>query len=247
MPPMVRAEVAAGMVAAIYLAACQAHAPARVPVKAVAAPPRSTTEPAASPRPETEAPPPGDDAWQVLFDGQSLQHWKSTNFGGEGGVRVQDNQIIIRRGDPLSGITWTGGELPLVNYEISLDAMKVDGDDFFCALTFPVAKNPLSFVVGGWGGGVVGLSSLDGMDASENETTRLMNFAKDRWYRVRVRVTAAKVQAFIDNEKVVDAAISGRHIGIRPEVEASRPLGIATYNTGTAVRDIKIRGLARRR
>jgi hypothetical protein len=226
----------------MLLVACQAHTATPGPIAPVAAPPPAPLSRAPS-RIEAEAPPPPDDAWQILFDGQSLHHWKSTNFGGEGDVRVQDRQIVIRRGDPLSGITWTGGELPLVDYEISLEAMKVDGDDFFCALTFPVAKNPLSLVVGGWGGGLVGLSSLDGMDASENETTRVMSFAKNRWYRVRVRVTAAKVQAFIDNEKVVDAVITGRHIGIRPEVEASRPLGIATYNTGTAVRDIKIRRL----
>ena len=30
---------------------------------------------------------------------------------------------------------------------------------------------PVHLIVGGWGGTVVGLSSIDGMDASENETT----------------------------------------------------------------------------
>ena len=43
-----------------------------------------------------------------------------------------------------------------------------------------------SFVVGGWGGGVVGLSSVDGSDASENETSRSKEFKRGQWYRVQV-------------------------------------------------------------
>ena len=58
----------------------------------------------------------------------------------------------------MTGITWTN-EVPTNNYEISLEAMRVEGSDFFCALTFPVGNDPCSFIVGGWGGGVVGLSS----------------------------------------------------------------------------------------
>jgi hypothetical protein len=100
-----------------------------------------------------------------------------------------------------------------------------------------------SLIAGGWGGSVVGLSSLDGKDASENETTRSMRFAKDRWYRFRVRVTKAKIEAWIDGEKVVDAVTTGRSISIRPEVDLSRPLGVATWLTSAALRDIKIRSL----
>src|SRR5262249_39791253 len=113
------------------------------------------------------AAPPG--APRSLFDGKTLAGWKATVFGGEGKVAVEKGQIILQRGAPLTGITWAGGppELPRMSYEVSLDAMKVDGSDFFCGLTFPVGPDPCSFIVGGWGGGVVGLSSLDGMDASE--------------------------------------------------------------------------------
>ena len=44
-------------------------------------------------------------------------------------------------------------------------------------------------LLGGWGGGVVGISSIDTMDASENETTKYRQFVTDRWYKVRLRVT----------------------------------------------------------
>jgi hypothetical protein len=48
------------------------------------------------------------------------------------------------------------------------------------------------------GGGSRGLSSLDGQDAANNETTQYINFEKGRWYRIRLRVMPTKIQAWID-------------------------------------------------
>jgi hypothetical protein len=143
-------------------------------------------------------------------------------------------------GADLTGITWTG-EHPTMNYELSLEAMRVDGNDFFCGLTFPVGKDPCSLIVGGWGGALVGLSSLDGFDASENETSQVIDFQKNRWYKIRLRVTQPKIEAWIDDKQLIDVETEGRKISIRIEVERSRPLGIASYSTTAALRDIKVR------
>ncbi len=182
-------------------------------------------------------------AARSLFDGRTLAGWKSANFGGEGDVRVSKGQIVLSRGVTLTGITWTGGEIPRMNYEISLEAMKLLGDDFFCALTFPVADAPCSLIVGGWGGSMVGLSSIDGQDASENETSSGRSFPKNRWYRIRVRVTPGNIEAWIDTDRVVALATKGHKISIRPEVDLCKPLGIATWMTTAALRDIKIQSL----
>jgi hypothetical protein len=198
---------------------------------------------ALAPRVHTVAAEPAAGAWTKLFDGVSLGKWKKTAFGGEGDVEVKDGQIRIGAGNPMSGITW-GGPVIKTNYEISLEAMRVDGSDFFCGLTFPVGESPCSFICGGWGGGVVGLSSLDGSDASENETTKYQEFESGRWYKIRLRVTPEKIQAWIDDKQMVDVDTKDRRIGIRLEIELSRPLGIATYNTSSALRDIKVRSLA---
>lgn len=181
--------------------------------------------------------------WRNLFDGKTLTNWKSANFGGEGKVYVEGGKITLDTGVTLTGITWTGGDIPHMNYEISLEAMKVSGDDFFCGLTFPVVDSSCSLIVGGWGGTVVGLSSIDDEDASENETTTSMEFAHGRWYRIRVRVTPKKIEAWIDDKNIVDAVTAGHKISIRPEVSLSRPLGIATWKTEAALRDIKLRKL----
>jgi hypothetical protein len=180
--------------------------------------------------------------WRSLFDGASLGQWKSTAFGGEGEVHVEASEIVLERGNDLTGITWTG-ELPRLSYEIELQAKRVSGNDFFCGLTFPVGDAYCSFIVGGWAGAVTGFSSLDGLDASENETTRIRDYQLNRWYTVRVRVTADRLQAFVDEESFADVKTTGRRISIRPEVQDSRPLGIASWRTKAALRAIRLRKL----
>jgi type 1 glutamine amidotransferase len=183
------------------------------------------------------------EGWKRLFDGKSMAGWKVTDFAGHGEVKVESEQLVLGQGAMLTGVIWTN-ELPKLNYEVSLEARKVDGNDFFCALTFPVGESFCTLVVGGWGGGIVGLSSIDGMDASENETTRFMAFDKDRWYRIRLQVRKEKIEAWIDDEKIVDAAIAGRKISLRPgEIEISVPFGIATWQTTGALRNVRLRPL----
>jgi hypothetical protein len=183
------------------------------------------------------------DEGESLFDGKALGKWKSTSFGGEGEVKIENGAIRVEMGSSLSGIHWTGPEMPKTNYEVSLEAQKVDGSDFFCGLVFPVGKEHCSFVAGGWGGGVVGLSSIDGMNASENETAKFMNFDKGRWYKIRLQVTPEKIQSWIDDKQVIDLELKDRKISLHPAVEASRPFGLATYETTSLFRAIRLKKL----
>ena len=89
---------------------------------------------------------------------------------------------------------------------------------------------------------MVGLSSLDDNDASENETTRSMFLDKDHWYEVRLRVTPKKIEAWLDDKKVVDVSIVDRKVSVRAgPIYQSEPLGIATYETTAGIRDFKLR------
>ncbi len=182
--------------------------------------------------------------WISLFDGKSLAGWEVANFGGEGEVRVEDGRILMDFGEMLTGITYQG-EFPKMDYEIRVEAMRTDGIDFFCGLTFPVADSHCSFIAAGWAGAVVGLSCIDGKDASENETTKYMSFDNDRWYRFRVRVTDERIQAWIDDEPVIDQAIRDRRISTRPEVDLSKPLGIAAWQSRAVLRGLEYRHLDR--
>lgn len=205
------------------------------PVQAPAAP--AVEKPAAQP---PLLPQPGQEI--SLFDGKTLGQWKVTDFGGQGKVSVKDGAIHMATGEYMTGITWTGPVVRM-NYEITLDAMRVEGNDFFCGLTFPVGENPCTLVLGGWGGGVCGLSSLNHFDASENETTRMISFENGKWYHVRLRVAANQIQAWLDDEDLVDVDTTDKAIDVRIEVEESKPLGIATWNTAGAVRNIQLKKL----
>ena len=175
-----------------------------------------------------------------LFDGKTLGQWAITDFGGQGDVYVKDSSIYMEMGNDMTGINWTGPVVKM-NYEIRLEAKRVTGSDFFCGLTFPVGDNPCSLILGGWGGEVCGLSNLDYYDAANNETTRIIQFEQGKWYHVRLRVTPNKIEAWVDDEKIVDIVTTDRKIDIRPEVDLAKPLGISTWQTAGAVRIIRLK------
>lgn len=175
----------------------------------------------------------------ILFDGKTLEGWKITEFGTEGPVHVTDGSIMLGFGDGCTGVTLER-DFPVMDYEVYVEAMKVSGNDFFCGMTFPVNDTHCSLIVGGWGGPVVGLSTIDGLDASDNQTKILKNFERNIWYRIRLKVSQEKIEAWIDEEKVVDFVTTGHKLSIRPEVNLSRPFGIASWNTTAALRNIMV-------
>jgi hypothetical protein len=173
-----------------------------------------------------------------LFDGKTLTNWKVTEFGGQGEVEVKNGELLIHYGEILSGVNYTGKLPARMNYEINLEAKKVDGSDFFCGLTVPVKDKHISLILGGWGGGVAGLSSLDGTDASENETTLYQEFETGKWYKVKMQVLPEQINVWLNGKLVIDVTIKGREVSIRPEVELSAPFGICTFQTSAAYRNI---------
>lgn len=195
----------------------------------------------AAPEPET----PPERPWIELFDGTSLQGFESSGFGGDGEVTVEDGMIRLGEGSPLTGVTWTG-TAPAGDYELEVEAMRLSGIDFFCGLTFPVGERWLTLVLGGWGGGVCGLSSLDGYDASDNDTRTLRWFENGRLYRTRVRVAGTRIAVTIDGEPFLATDVAGRELSLRPEVELSRPLGVAAFATEAAVRVLRWRPIGDR-
>jgi hypothetical protein len=186
----------------------------------------------AAPAPSTE---------RVLFDGKTLGSWKSVEFGGEGKIAVAEGAIVAEEGVALTGVVWSGPPVPKTNYELSLEAKKIDGQDFFVGIAFQVGEKHCSLVAGGWGGGLVGLSSLDGMNASENSTSSHHAFKKDQWYKFRLRVTPANISAWIDDKQVIDADIKGVEVSIHPAMESACPLGITNYATKSAWRNIRLK------
>jgi hypothetical protein len=215
--------------------------------------PEPVAKPAPAPAPTETAPPaaaevkPAANPGEIsLFDGKTLGNWKPVKFGGEGEVRAipEDEVLLIGMGAVMTGIVWEG-ELPAkTNYEIELEGMKANGDDFMMALTIPVGDSSCSWVCGGWGGGVVGISSIDDLDASENETATIESFTKGQWYKFKIRVEPDRIQCWLDGNRIIDTDIKDRRISMRPgDVELCVPLGIATFQTRSEFKNIVWRNL----
>src|SRR5262249_11351743 len=105
-----------------------------------ATPPASTSPPVNSADNDTaKAAKDKGPEWNYLFDGKTLSGWEVTDFGGQGDVEVKDGAIVLEIGSDMTGVTWKR-DFPRVNYEVSLEAKRINGNDFFCGVVFPVEK-----------------------------------------------------------------------------------------------------------
>jgi hypothetical protein len=174
-----------------------------------------------------------------LFNGVSLDGWDIIDFEGHGQISVKDSSVIVGTGLGISGIKWKSG-FPKKNYEVSLEAKRIEGSDFFCGITFPVVEAFNTLVIGGWGGSIIGLSCIDGEDAANNITYDFRKFETNRWYKIRLKVTEKKIEAWIDNDKIVDLLYGKYSLSLRWEAESSKPFGISTWQTTGALRNIRL-------
>lgn len=182
--------------------------------------------------------------WQDLFDGRTLEGWKQIDFFQPGKVQVKNKTIVIGEGMPFTGIVWTSNVFR-INFEIELEAMRSSGHDFFCGLTVPFKDSHCSLIVGGWGGGMFGISSIDGFDASENQTGSFLELKNNKWYRIRLRVSERKLEAWMDGEKLIDQDVHGCVVSLRPgDIERCVPLGFSTWETEATLCNIRVRKLS---
>ncbi len=179
--------------------------------------------------------------WKPLEIG-SGGSWVESRFGGDGEIKIGDGVISLGFGDPLTGVRWEG-EFPKLNYEISLEARRTAGFDFFCGMTVPVGDQRCSLILGGWGGSLIGLSSIGGEDAANNETMMIREFEQNRWYKIRMRVAEKRIQVWLDDEEIIDFERDDRPLDIRAEMEQSTPVGVAAFQCESQIRNVRVRRL----
>lgn len=193
--------------------------------------------------------PQGNEAPVRLLEPRLLAHWHRADIPKGGDITVDKNDLVLSPGSPMTGARfrgWTAENLPLTDYEVTFEARRVEGQDFFAALTFPVRSLNAcaTLVLGGWGGALVGISSIDEQDASENSTRSEQHFVNGQWYSVRLQVTNEELKAWIDDRLVVNTSIKGRKISLRPgDIEQCAPFGFASYATKGEIKGLAVRRL----
>ena len=187
--------------------------------------------------PKTAEPKATESKWKPLLEKDSLKGWEITNFGGEGTAEVNEGVLRLDRGEPMTGITTIRKDFPKENFEMRWKASRVDGSDFFAGVTFPVGDEFCSLICGGWGGGLVGLSSINNSDASENETTGFHQFKNKQWYAFRVRVDKKTITAWIDDKEILKVEREGKKFSLRGEVFKSKPLGYCVFQSIVDVKE----------
>ena len=184
------------------------------------------------------------EGWESLMDGNTLAGWEVVRYGGEGEPYVKNGILTLPMATSgmSTGVCWVGDALPVNNYEIYYEAMRVEGNDIFGGLSFPYRDTFATLIIGGWAGIVAGLSCIDGRDASQNETTKHVYFRDKQWHPVHLRVTPDSIRAFVDTVKVVDIATAGKKIHLRSGTLATS-LTLSTYLTTGEIRNIRIKRL----
>ncbi|MEZ6086453.1 MAG: hypothetical protein R3C05_00145 [Pirellulaceae bacterium] len=159
------------------------------------------------------------------------------DFADRGDISLDDGVLKIGRGKPASGLSFHG-PLPDKFYKLTWEARRVDGSDFFCGMTFPIRGSHATLIVGGWGGGVIGISNIDNMSAVENQTTDYREFEMNRWYQFELEVGQTALIFKIDDETVIDLNHDNLKYSIWWEQEQMTPIGIATWHTASEIRKL---------
>lgn len=184
--------------------------------------------------------------WKLLSE-EFAPAWKASGMAEEGKVLIHDGEITLQPGQPMTGArfdAWRSAGLPVMRYAIEYEAMRVEGNDFFGTVTFPVNDAHVSLVLGGWGGTLVGISSIDDMDASENSTHGNGYFKNNRWHKVRIEVRDDELRAWINDKLFVNTSTKGHRLGLRTgDIEKCVPFGFASYDTQSRIRGVLIRRL----
>ena len=184
-------------------------------------------------------------AVEVQLFANGLQDWRILEeFDGNAGAQMTENGACrLLPGKPISAIRYEGPwEVPDTNYRITFEARRVEGPDFFAALTFPVNSHDTcaTFVPGGWGGSVTGISSIDHIDASANETTSTYTYSEGEWFTFRIEVRPETLKVWNGEAIIANVPLAGKQIGLRSEIQPCAPFGLATYMTTGEVRNMKI-------
>jgi hypothetical protein len=168
--------------------------------------------------------------------------YTGNEFQKPGKVEFRNDTLSISAGDPYGGVS-LASDFMKDHYEVSLQARRTGGNDIFCGILFPVGKDYCSMVLGGWGNSLSGLSMINGLFASENETAYPESFTNHVWVDVTLRVSPDAIRVFTGTNEIISQEREDRLIEPYPGLEVFEPFGFFTYETDAEIRRVRVREL----
>lgn len=180
--------------------------------------------------------------WRTLFDGEHLGRWEpidtvDTAGGSPGEVTVEGRQILLKPGEPLSGVSWSG-PMPAQDFEVTLEA-KVD-DAELLSIAFPIGTDRAAVQLDA-NNRRAGLFSIDGTGLRDDPMAAPFDGAVAGWHQLRIRVTQDHVQAWLNAQPITDQARSGSTFGAPDGYLPLHDLSIFASRGAAALRNIRIR------
>ncbi len=182
--------------------------------------------------------------WQDLFDGKTLDGWQAAgDEATRGEVRLESGQIILNPGSPKTTVAWTS-EFPARDYEVEVEAMRVEGRDAFCTIGLPLGEEQAQVAVG-WGpigrdSFMISVNAKDGSASADAVTEKRMQLKSGQWYRINVKVDDERVVVLVDGEPVLDVPRSDDTF---PKRQDGNRFNITSYDTKAAIRKVRLRSL----
>lgn len=176
------------------------------------------------------------DAWRIV-NNEPFDSHGGVVFSSSADANIEGLVLKLSAGRPGTGVNYRG-PVPRIDYRIEAQARRTENEDFFYGLTFPIHSMYASLIVGGWSGGVTGISNLDGNSAVENATTGYQPFENNRWYSINLEVGRNQIRASIDGKSIVQIATDDYHYSVWPQQASMIPLGIATWKTSAEIRSL---------
>ncbi|MEI7902350.1 MAG: family 16 glycoside hydrolase [bacterium] len=188
-----------------------------------------------------------ENAVDVKIYGQFLEHIFNSVHGGlwgdlilnpsleaqgGGGWLIEDNTVLSSK--PVTDRRLVFGDAKWGDCELTLEARKIEGAEGFIVM-FRVADPGRFYWVnfGGWGNREHAVQKNGGALGKHVEGT----IERGKWYKVRIRCEGPRIQAFLNDQRVLD------------ETDARGPIlagavGLNGWNTKVQFRAIKVTDLA---
>ena len=188
-------------------------------------------------------PPPPPTEWTTgkpiaLLDGNSTRGWAASE-AHRCKASVKDATLHMEAGTTWGVVTSTR-TLPKANYELAFEAMRVEGTGDMATVVFAVGPCRCAFRVGADDSKVAWLSNVDG---SASRVAGAPGLDNGQWHKVRLRVTDAKVEAWVGDHQVVDQPRIGHSFELAG-VEGVAPLSLCSKAMKVAWRNIVLLPLA---